>query len=275
VETVMKKYCLIGENIAHSYSPVIHRALLGAYGAEGTYELLDIPAKEFSKTFKTLAGRFDGCNVTKPYKESVLPYLDGLSGAASACRSVNTVVFEGGKAVGYSTDGAGFLRALGQEGFDPAGKRVLILGGGGAAKAVAHALGPYAAEISFLDVRKDDVGAARRCRPETNAQTQRGSHGVRPLPVIIVNCTPVGQYPDIQASPLSPEQLDGAAFVFDTVYNPRETRLLSQARARGIKCAGGLGMLIFQAYEAERIWQGRDLTEKQLCDTMKQIERTL
>lgn len=264
----MKRYALLGDKLSHSLSPAIHRRFFCAFACNAVYDLLPAAPEDLPRAVQTLLAGYDGFNVTKPYKESILPYLDNLEGAAAVARSVNTVKIAGGKAAGYSTDGAGFLRSLAKEGVDPAGKRILLLGAGGAAKAVAAALSlGYRCAVDCYA----PLSSARALPPSVRpvARVEGGGYD------IVVNCTPVGQTPDTAASPLTQAELSGAGFVFDAVYNPARTLLLSYAAQAGIPHVGGLDMLIFQAYEAQRVWLGRDLTESALCDTIEGIKGEL
>lgn len=265
-----RSFCLVGDNVSHSKSHIIHRELMCAYGTGGSYDLVSVQPADFDWKLVKIKNHYDGFNITKPYKEMVYSRLDDVKGAAWICRSVNTVKMENdGSATGYSTDGVGFLRALSTAGVNPEDKSVLIIGNGGAAKAIAHALAAYKCRIY--------VYARNNVKARQFVELFEGRVGYMDTTLknkydIIINCTPVGQFPNINESPLPRAYLDGASFIFDTVYNPPETVLMSYAREMGIKCAGGMDMLIYQAYEAQRIWQNADLTEDALCATIKKIK---
>lgn len=268
----MKRFCLIGEDVSHSKSHIIHREFLTAYNCSGSYDLMSVAPEDFDRAVERVKNLYDGFNVTRPYKERIINRLESIATGA-AFRSVNTVKLAGdGSATGYSTDGAGFIRSLIDAGITPVGKKILVIGNGGAARAVAHALTAFDCHIyvyarnpesakSFVALFKGRVGYM-----DVALKNQYD---------ILINCTPVGQYPFINESPLPRAFIGGASLVFDTIYNPTETVLLSYAREEGAKCIGGRDMLIYQAYESQRIWQEKDLTQDELYGTINKIKKEL
>jgi shikimate dehydrogenase len=268
-----KKFCLIGDSVSHSKSHIIHGELLAAYKVDGSYDLLDVAARDLGAVAARLRQYYDGFNITKPYKEDIIKYIDGLEGSAAECRSVNTVLISCGKATGYSTDGAGFLRSCKKEGVGFDGKSVSVLGAGGVAKAIVRELTGAACDIyvSNHDKKKvlDFVNFFQSPKVRVFDAAQELKYDV------VINCTPVGQSPDINEAPVKKADIAGAEFVFDTVYNPEQTLLLSYARELNIKCAGGFDMLFFQAYESERIWQGRGLNEDKIFAALQAVKKRL
>ena len=277
----MENYYLIGERLAHSWSAEIHRAF-GRYD----YELLELSPAELGPFLE--ARDFAGLNVTIPYKEAVIPYLDRLDPAAAAIGAVNTVVNHGGVLWGYNTDFGGMAAALVRDGIDLKGKTVLILGTGGSSKtalAVCRSLG--AAQI-FRVSRTDKDGAlsyteayARfgRLLPRDSGSDAPHPSAPAALPPspegegfgpadtqrpVLINCTPVGMWPNNDETPLSLTRCQGPSCVFDCVYNPLRTRLVLEAQARGIPAAGGLYMLVKQAALACGLFTGIPVEDEQV-----------
>ncbi len=235
------KYGLIGEKLPHSYSKIIHE-MLGRY----EYELCPMSEEEM-RAFMTAAD-FDGINVTIPYKEKVIPYLDGIDDGARRIGAVNTVVNRGGKLYGYNTDCQGVTDTFRRYGFDVTGKKVAVLGGGGTSKTVSNVCRSLGADVAVVS-RSPKEGMI-------------GYGGLSSFaPEFIVNATPVGMFPDVDASPLPAEALAGVSGVFDVIYNPLRTDLLLSAEKLGIGCAGGLYMLVSQAMRAAELFTGEPVSD--------------
>lgn len=229
----MKKYGLIGEKLGHSYSPEIH-ALLGDY----EYRLYPMP-REAVGDFVQKSG-LSGFNVTIPYKETVMPFLDRISPEARRIGSVNTVVREAdGSTSGYNTDYFGFSVELGDVSHLK-GKKALVLGSGGASKTVRAVLG---------DAGLSPVVTISRKGPDNYQNLSRHSDAA-----LIVNTTPVGMYPAVEASPIDLRQFPACQLALDLIYNPAWTEFLLQARELGIPCRGGLIMLAAQARKAAELF---------------------
>ena len=159
------KLCLIGDPIGHSLSPLIHGAMIAQTGAPYTYELHPVSSGELAAfAVEAKGGAWAGCNVTMPHKMAIVPLLDELDGSAAACGAVNTVCFRQGRAVGYSTDGCGFVDSLRFRGIDPAGRTVLLLGAGGAASSVCCALAGAGAARIIVAARRPEQARAL-CAP--------------------------------------------------------------------------------------------------------------
>jgi len=209
--------------------------------------------------------RWAGANVTIPYKEAIIPHLDRLSPGAGAIGAVNTIVVRAGERIGHNTDATGFIRALGDQGFEPHDKRALVLGAGGAARAVIYALLQAGAEVVIcnrtleraealaLSFNSLPVPSSLTVRPLTNSVLEEEVGRCQ----LLINATSVGMAPQSQLSPW-PEDVSIPAriVVFDLVYAPLETRLLQQAKAAGAQTIDGLQMLIQQGVEAFRLWTG-------------------
>lgn len=229
----MKKYGLIGEKLGHSYSPEIH-ALLGDY----EYRLYPMPREAVGDFVQK--GGLSGFNVTIPYKETVMPFLDRISPEARRIGSVNTVVREAdGSTSGYNTDYFGFSVELGDVSHLK-GKKALVLGSGGASKTVRAVLG---------DAGLSPVVTISRKGPDNYQNLSRHSDAA-----LIVNTTPVGMYPAVEASPIDLRQFPACQLALDLIYNPAWTEFLLQARELGIPCRGGLIMLAAQARKAAELF---------------------
>lgn len=231
-------YGCIGEKLAHSFSAEIH----GMLGGE-PYELREIPPEGLADFFRARA--FRGVNVTIPYKQVAIPFLDELSDAARAMGAVNTVVNRGGKLTGYNTDYDGMLALIQRMGLELSGKKALILGTGGTAgtaRAVCRSLGAAAAIPVSRAGREGAVSYPEAARLHEDADC-------------VINATPCGMYPRLEEAPLSLDPFPRLRGVIDAVYNPLRTRLVLDARQRGIPAEGGLYMLVSQAVRAAEIFR--------------------
>lgn len=258
---------LIGWPVEHSVSPAMHNAAFGALGLGWHYSLLPAPPGEVGAVLSGLKSRgFKGANVTVPHKQAVMPYLDEISDTAQATGAVNTIAVRGGRLVGYNTDSGGFLAALREARFEPPGRRALVMGAGGGARAVVYALAGAGCTVAICNRT-----AQRAVQLAHDMQELGFPSPVTPVPGttsledldlasydLLVNATSVGMWPHEGASPW-PEALPLPSHwtVFDLVYNPRETRLLAQAREGGAKLVGGLGMLFHQGALAFELWTGQ------------------
>ena len=215
--------------------------MIGGYN----YELLELPQDRLASFLKKR--EFDGINVTIPYKESVLPYLDEIDPSAAKVGAVNTIVNRHGKLYGYNTDLGGMIAQIRQMGLELCGKKVLILGTGGAAKtayAAASQLG--AAEVSFVS-RSGRNGSLTY----DEASLQCADVG------ILINATPCGMYPELDNRPIDLTHFPFLSGVLDAIYNPLSSRLVLDARQRGIPAQGGLYMLVTQAALASELFTGK------------------
>lgn len=247
---------IIGDPVAHSRSPAIHNAGFAALGLDFVYVAFPVAAgrgRDAIAAVRTLG--IAGLSVTMPHKSDVADTCDELTPAAAALGSVNTVVNRDGRIVGDSTDGPGFVAALREHGVDPAGRRVLVLGAGGAARAVVAALGPEAAQVTVAARRPDAGSRAAALAPDARVVGFEGLEDVVATVDCVVNATPIGM--GGEPPPFDPAVLTGDQFVYDTIYHPSPTPLLAAAAARGVPCADGLSMLVHQAALAFVQWTGR------------------
>ncbi len=262
----LRRVGLIGWPVEHSFSPAMHNAAFGFLGLPWHYTLLPTPPGRLKTTLRRLREQgYCGANVTVPHKQAVLPYLDEVDAVVRVIGAANVIVIQEGRLLGYNTDGEGFLAALRGAGFEPAGRRALVLGAGGAARAVAHTLARAGCSVAIWnrtvhraaqlanELVGAGVGASVTWVPEDVKLYE--------LPLadldLLVNATIVGMWPQPDASPW-PETLPVPPdwTVFDLVYNPPETQLLRQARESGAQPIGGLEMLVRQGALAFEMWTG-------------------
>lgn len=234
----MKHFGLIGNPLGHSFSPVIHNELFKAKKIEATYELLETKPDALKERIDELrSGKYDGFNVTIPYKVEIMKYLDEISEEAKNIGSVNTVCVKNGKVTGYNTDYYGFIMELEYYKIEVLGKNAFVLGTGGASKAITKALLDMNANVCLVSrtPTKDEIGYEMLSKLKAD---------------LIINTTPVGMYPNVNASPLDETTASKAGTVVDIIFNPLKTKLMSY----NSNSYNGLLMLIFQAAKAEDIW---------------------
>ena len=246
---------VIGDPVAHSLSPTLHNAAFAALGLDWVYVAFPVPRGRGADAVAAVpALGLAGFNVTMPHKEDVASACDELTPDAAALRSVNTVVARpDGRTLGDSTDGPGFLDALAGENIAVAGLPVLVLGAGGAARAVVLALGRAGADVTVAARRPDAAGAAAALAPGARA----GALGAADPSgfAVVVNATPLGMSGG-DPLPVDPQALHADQVVVDLVYHPADTPLLTAARARGAVAVNGLGMLLHQAARSFELWTG-------------------
>jgi len=247
---------VIGDPVAHSLSPTLHNAAFEALGLDWVYVAFPVPRGRGADAVAAVSALgLAGLNVTMPHKEDVAGACDELTPDAAALRSVNTVVaLAGGRTLGDSTDGPGFVDAIAEDGIDVAGKPVLVLGAGGAARAVVLALGRAGAAVTVAARRPDAAASAAALAPGAGT-TPFGAVDPAPYPVV-VNATPLGMSGG-DPLPVDPEALHAEQAVVDLVYHPADTPLLTAARAKGALAVNGLGMLLHQAALSFTHWTGQ------------------
>ena len=244
-------YYLIGNPLGHSHSPFIHRAF-GRYD----YELHEIKPSELEDFIRN--GDYEGLNVTIPYKQAVIPYLDEVSEEAKRIGSVNTVVRQNGRLIGHTTDYHGFFAMAHRAGISFGGKKVVILGSGGTsltARAVATDLGA----ASIVTVSREGEDNYQNLSRHADAD-------------ILINTTPVGMYPHNESSPVDLSVFKHLSGDIDVVYNPLRTSLIMQAEARHIKASGGLYMLVAQATVACGLFTGDKLARAEIDRVHRALE---
>ena len=256
---------VIGNPVGHSLSPEIHNAAFRHLGLDWVYTAFRVEDLAPAIAGVRALG-IRGVSITIPHKVAALPLLDSLEETAAKIGAVNTIVNAGGRLHGINTDGAGALRALTGAGHNPAGDSVLILGSGGAARAIAFTLAVHAAPARLaiagivpgeLAALCADIAAATPVSPVPVAMTADTLREAVAGSRIIINCTPLGMHPQTGASPLPAELLGSGQVVFDIVYNPLMTKLLKDARACGAEVICGIEMFLNQACLQFEHWTGR------------------
>jgi len=257
---------IIGDPVAHSLSPAMHNAAFRELGLDFVYVPFRVKSDELAAAIGGMRSlNIRGLNVTVPHKVSVIPLLDGLDGLAERIGAVNTIVNDDGVLKGYNTDAAGFRQTLISNGVRPEGKRVVVLGAGGAARAVAFTLAEQGAELVILNRRQEldwAVELARRLSPvagkKVPALEMNQENLARALEEadLLVNATSVGMSPDTGGTPVAAHLLKPGLTVFDIVYNPVRTRLLAEAERAGAGTVSGVDMLLWQGALALELWTG-------------------
>ena len=241
------RYGLIGEKLGHSFSKIIHEQL-----ADYTYNLIPLTKEELDIFMQEK--QFSALNVTIPYKETVIPYLDEVNEHARKIGAVNTIVNRNGKLTGYNTDFYGFRYMLLNNGIEVKNKKALVLGKGGASKAVIAVL----EELGASDI----ITVYYKENPETI--TYEDCYANHTDAEIIVNTTPVGMYPKADDCPIDLSKFSNLSGVADVVYNPLRTQLIVEAEKRNVPAAGGLEMLVAQAKYAVEIFLDTNIDDNRI-----------
>lgn len=246
---------IIGDPVAHSRSPAIHNAAYAALDLDWVFVAFPVRAGGAAAALSGVRVLgIAGLSVTMPHKADAAAACDVLSPTAAALGAVNTVVARDGRLTGDSTDGEGLVRSLRDEGIDPDGSRVVVLGAGGAGRAIAHGLGVHGARVTVAARRLDAAAAAAALAADGEAVDLALVGPAVAEADVLVNATPLGMQGE--APPFDPELLIGRRLVLDTVYHPVETPLLAAARARSVPAVNGLGMLVHQAALAFEAFTG-------------------
>jgi shikimate dehydrogenase len=240
----MRKFGLIGKKLGHSYSKIFFDQLFKEQQISATFNLIEMEnIAQFEKIKKE---GYVGLSVTLPFKETIIPYLDELDESAAEVGAVNCVFFKNGKSIGYNTDTVGFALSLSKILINRKEiKKALILGNGGAAKAVANVLGKLNMEYTFVS-RNPESGQMSYADLDTGTVKEHK---------LIVNCSPLGMFPNSRTFPDIPySAMDESNILFDLVYNPAETVFMQRGREQNATVSNGLEMLHMQAMAAWNIW---------------------
>jgi shikimate dehydrogenase len=265
---------LLGQPVEENPTQAMVEAAFGAAGLDWRYLTIEVaPARLGDAVRGARAMGFRGFNCTIPHKVAVVEHLDRLSRAATLIGAVNTVVREGDELVGENTDGAGFLAALRRR-RDPAGARVVLLGAGGAARAIGVELAlAGAAAITVVNrgpERGAELGALLGAHAEVRVEELADGFRVPADADLVVNATSIGLYPDVDAEvPLDPAEAAGRTLVADVVPNPPETRFLRDAAAAGCETLNGLEMLVEQGRIGFRLWTGAEPDVEVMRDALR------
>lgn len=270
----MDKYGLIGHPLGHSMSPMIHEKLFALSGiSDYSYELIDIDPADLADRIDELK-ELKGFNITIPHKTAIIPFTDHLGESAERYGSVNCVSNDGGSFTGYNTDCDGFLRSA--ETLPLSGK-VLLLGCGGVGRMIAIEAALHGAELTIA-VIPQDTAMAQRVMAEILDKCSGASVRICLVTEItgeydlLINATPVGMYPKVDACAVSDEMIGNCLSFFDVIYNPTETLLMKKARALGRTAVGGASMLVYQAVKAHEYWYGGKFDPEAVSKIVMDVE---
>ena len=258
----MKKlYAVIGDPIAHSMSPAMHNELFNIYHINAHYQPLLVKRNDLEDAIKGLkAVGIAGFNVTIPHKEAIIPFLDRIDPLAKAIGAVNTVVNEDGELVGYNTDGSGYVKGLLENLKTLHDKKILIVGAGGAARALYFTIASHG--VNRLDVCNRTLQKAEailnECPYPVQSTAIEISEAEKSLAKydLVIQTTPIGMAPKIKEIPLSLHHLQANTFVSDIIYNPLESKFLQEAKLKGASIQNGLPMFVYQGALAFERWTG-------------------
>jgi len=257
---------IIGDPIAHSMSPAIHNAAFDKLGLNYLYVPFRVKKEELDKAIAGVrALNIRGLNVTIPHKVTVIPFLDELDPLAQRIGAVNTIVNDDGVLTGYNTDATGFLQTLLERGVELKGKNMVILGAGGASRAISFILAERGArlvilnrllELDWAEELASRISQVFKKEVKALELNEKNLAKVLAKADILVNATSVGMSPNIDETSVSPDLLRPSLTVFDIVYNPIKTRLLREAEAAGAKTISGVDMLVWQGALGFELWTG-------------------
>ena len=255
----MKRFAVIGDPIAHTLSPNLHQEVYRQLELDASFEQIHVTPNSLDSFINS--NKLDGFNVTIPHKLSIIQFLKGLDEAAKTIGAVNCV--HNGK--GYNTDWIGFLKAMELNGVDLNGKDCTILGAGGAARAIAYGL--VQADVNSILISNRTQTKADQLLDwinsifPTNFQSKNSD--------IIINCTPLGMWPDTESMP--EVEIQNGQILADTIYNPLETAWLKAGKTKGAKTIDGLDMFIAQGLASADIWFGEKISEKIKLENIKKV----
>lgn len=255
---------VIGDPIEHTLSPAMHNAAFNHLKLDFVFLAFRVKAAELESAMRGMRGlNIRGLNVTMPHKTSVTKYLDAVDPTVKFLGSVNTVLNDGGRLLGFNTDGVGALQALRDNGVDLKGKKMLLLGAGGAAKAIAYALAREVEELCVLNRAAEkamvlaEALSQKFCRKVvgdalSSSAIQKNLRDAN----VLINATSVGMHPNISQSLVAPQWLKPDLTVMDIVYNPLETKLVKDAKTVGAQVVNGVEMLLYQGAASFKVWTG-------------------
>ncbi|MGD0202695.1 MAG: shikimate dehydrogenase [Candidatus Bathyarchaeia archaeon] len=255
---------VIGDPIEHTLSPIMHNAAFEALKLDYVFLAFKVKPAEVGNAISGMrALTIHGLNVTMPHKSTVINCLDEIDQASKTIGSVNTILNKDGRLFGFNTDGIGALKALRENGVEPRGKKVLLLGAGGAARAIAYILAQEADELVILNrTPKPAAELADLLKQKFKKKISAGEFSPNAVKDnladadVLINATSVGMKPNANQTPVAPEWLKPDLAVMDIVYNPIETKLAKDAKAAGAKVVSGVEMLIYQGTASFEIWTG-------------------
>ena len=276
----MKNCYLLGYPVSHSMSAIMHNAAFKHMELDYQYELLNIKPENLGEVIKNFrVETFGGANVTIPHKVKIMKYLDEVDAEAKRIGAVNTIIMKGDRLKGYNTDGKGAIRTI-TETYGPLnGAEIVMLGAGGAARAIGYHISKSAGRLRILNRnsgRAKKLARYLKSLPECNSSissflldNQNLENCIKDAD-ILVNTTPIGMSPNVEASPVDAKFLHSKLLVFDAVYNPPMTKLLREAETAGAQILPGLRMLVYQGSESFRMWTGLAPPEQLMLQVIKE-----
>jgi shikimate dehydrogenase len=280
IDSNTKMLGVIGDPINHSLSPIMHNFVIKKLGLNYCYHAFHVTPEYLEDSiFSFDLLKFKGINVTLPHKRTIMSYIDEISEEAKQLGAVNTVSFKDNKLFGYNTDVIGFLKSLGEFRETLKGKTAIVIGAGGSARAVIYAL--IKDGIGEIKIFNRTQHNADKLKTDMNSITYFNKIYSLPFSAdyfadeiqnasILINTTPVGMYPDVNASPINCEiEIPAKILVYNLIYNPLETKLLINARQAGAPIKNGLDMLIFQGLESLQIWTGENFNTQGILPELR------
>ena len=246
----VEKFALIGEKLGHSFSKPIHERYFELSGKNASYELYEIAKESFGAQMNNIKSVFDGINITIPYKVDAMEFADSISDAAKKIGAVNTILYSPDGVYAHNTDYFGIIHTFKRFSIEIKDRDIVILGTGGAARAVA---------VAVMDMGAKSIKAVSRT-PKSFMDIEVIGYNDKLSGDVLINSTPVGMYPNADASPIDGEISFNA--VFDLIYNPLQTKLMKMAASQGVKAVNGLYMLVSQAIHSEAIWHNEEVNEE-------------
>lgn len=281
----MKQAGLLGHPLGHTLSPLLHEKLCRYMGEAIEYRKLDIPLENLDASMPELKS-LDGFNVTIPHKRNIQTYLDELDASAQRHGAVNVVLRKEGRWIGYNTDCIGFVRCVEGAGIPLQGE-VCVVGLGGAGRMFATECASRACHLTVA-LRKQHIEELERGENDDLQQLLQHLEDLSAFPVrcvasenlsgnfdLLINGSPIGMYPNVDAMPVPEQVLSGVKAVFDCIYNPKETLLMKAARQAGCHVCGGMAMLVWQAAAAQEIWYGKQFQAEQVEQVLLEMEAVL
>ena len=257
----MKHFAVIGDPVSHSLSPMLHQEIYQQLGLDASFEKIHIKPDNLHSFMNS--NELDGFNVTIPHKQSVIPFLDELDESAQTIGAVNCI--KNGK--GFNTDWIGFLQALEINEFNLNGKDCTILGAGGAARAIAFGL--VKAGVKSISIKNRTKDKAEQLLDWINSVFTNNDPSE--IPDVIINCTPLGMWPETESMPMALNEIKPNLTLVDTIYNPIETEWLKLGKEKGAKVIGGLDMFIAQGLASADIWFGKKISETVDIEKIRQF----
>lgn len=279
----MKTYAIIGYPLGHTLSPNIHERLFKLSGKEANYVKMEIPPEELKAKYDELSA-LGGFNITIPHKVPIIEYCDRLDEGAARYGSVNCLK-NGEEKVGYNTDVLGFTKSIELMGASLSSK-VLLIGCGGVGRMMAIETALSGGELTIAVLKSDEalvnavISEIKKMKPDAEVNyvfiggsvVSASDFAEKPVFDLIVNASPVGMFPKVDRMPCDENMLENVKFVFDVVYNPRDTLLVKTAEKHGVKAMSGMAMLVLQAVAAHEIWNGSAFKDEDIRQLISDME---